>query len=139
MKRLLPLLLLLPTTLLLPPITPTTFAQAQTTTITPKDLAKRLAKTPKELLVVDVRSLAEFDLGHIPGALHIPIDTIQSGPGLKQIQTQIKGRQLITYCYSGVRSRRALAKLSRLGIQGLDLEGGIVEWRHQIDPKMAEP
>jgi sulfur-carrier protein adenylyltransferase/sulfurtransferase len=138
MKRLLPLLLLLPTTLLLPPITPTTLAQAQTT-ITPKALAKRLTEMPKELLVVDVRSLAEFDLGHIPGALHIPIDTIQSGPGLKQIQTQIKGRQLITYCYSGVRSRRALAKLSRLGIQGLDLEGGIVEWRNQIDPKMAEP
>ncbi len=139
MKRLLPLLFLLSPTLLLSPRPQTTLAQAQPTTITPKALAKRLTETPKELLVVDVRSKAEFDLGHIPGALHVPIDTIQSGQGLKQIQTQIKGRQLVTYCYSGVRSRRALDKLIPLGIQGLDLEGGIVEWRNQIDPKMAEP
>jgi sulfur-carrier protein adenylyltransferase/sulfurtransferase len=135
--------LLLILTLLLPPTLTTTAqttqAQTQTTTITPKALAKRLTETPKELLVVDVRSKAEFDLGHIPGALHVPIDTIQSGPGLKQIKAQLKGRQLVTYCYSGVRSRRALDKLNTLGIQGLDLEGGIVEWRHQIDPKMAEP
>lgn len=136
--------LLLILTLLLPPtltanVVQTTLAQTQPTSITPKALAKRLTETPKQLLIVDVRSLAEFDLGHIPGALHVPIDTIQSGPGLKQIKTQIKGRQLVTYCYSGVRSRRALDQLSRLGIQGLDLEGGIVEWRNQIDPKMAEP
>jgi rhodanese-related sulfurtransferase len=135
--------LLLILTLILPPTLTTTVqttqAQTQTTTITPKALAKRLTETPKELLVVDVRSLAEFNLGHIPGALHVPIDTIQAGPGLKQIKTQIKGRQLVTYCYSGVRSRRALDQLNTLGIQGLDLEGGIVEWRHQIDPKMPEP
>jgi rhodanese-related sulfurtransferase len=135
--------LLLILTLLLPPTLTTTVqttqAQTQPTTITPKALAKRLTETPKELLVVDVRSKAEFNLGHIPGALHVPIDTIQAGPGLQQIKTQIKGRQLVTYCYSGVRSRRALDQLNTLGIQGLDLEGGIVEWRHQIDPKMPEP
>jgi rhodanese-related sulfurtransferase len=138
MKRLLPLLLLLST----PLITQAQATQAQATqaqTITPKALAKRLTETPNEILVVDVRSKAEFDLGHLPGALHLPIDTIQSGPVLQQIKTQIKGRQLVTYCYSGVRSRLALAQLSRLGLQGLDLEGGIVEWRNQIDPKMAEP
>ncbi|NJM46492.1 MAG: rhodanese-like domain-containing protein [Alkalinema sp. RU_4_3] len=114
-------------------------AQAQPTTITPKALAKRLTETPKEVFVVDVRTQAEFDQGHIPGAIHIPIDSIQSGQGLRQIQTQIQGRQLVTYCYSGVRSRLVLNQLIPLGIQGLDLEGGIVEWRNQIDPKMAEP
>lgn len=139
MKHLLPILLFLSAPELGMMLPTNAQVQPQSKRITPKALAKQLTETPQKLLILDVRSEDEFKQAHLPGAIHIPLDKLQSDQSLQQLKTQLKARQLVTYCHSGVRSRLALIKLHSIGIQGLDLEGGIVEWRKQIDPKMPEP
>lgn len=110
---------------------------AESPEITPAQLVQQLNNT--KILLVDVRTKAEFERGHLPGAMHLPIDQIESGDAIKQIQMQLSDRQLVTYCHSGQRSHRALAKLRQAGITGQNLTGGIVAWRQQIDPQMPEP
>ena len=46
-----------------------------------------------EAVVVDVRSRAAWDQGHVPGALHIPVDEVTAH--LAQLP---KDKLIITYC-----------------------------------------
>ncbi len=61
-------------------------------------------------LVIDVRETGEYDEGHIPGAVNIPIRTIAAN--LDKIPTD---RQVYVYCKSGFRAGEALASLGMLG------------------------
>lgn len=45
--------------------------------------------------IVDVRSAEAFEVSHIPGALHIPVETIEANPGRIDID---KNEWIITYC-----------------------------------------
>ena len=45
------------------------------------------------VLVIDVRDATSFAQGHIPGALHIPMASVESN--LDRIP---KGREIVTYC-----------------------------------------
>jgi len=53
-------------------------------------------------LVIDVRSEAEFDGGHAPGSVNIPLDQLQ-----ENISRLNKNKPIITCCASGVRSATA--------------------------------
>ncbi|MSQ92041.1 MAG: hypothetical protein EXR87_03775 [Gammaproteobacteria bacterium] len=44
--------------------------------IEPQALSERMESGDTELLVLNVRSVAEFDEGHIPGAINIPHDSL---------------------------------------------------------------
>lgn len=58
----------------------------------------------KDALIVDVRTKKEYQAGHIPGSLNVPLDTITSQlAALKK-----RGKPVITVCASGTRS--AIAK-----------------------------
>jgi rhodanese-related sulfurtransferase len=110
--------------------------------ISPTDLQTQLADPSQPTVLIDVRTPEEFQRGHLPSALSIPIQQIESGEGLALIRAQLSKRssaQLITYCHSGTRSHRVLHQLHQLGIVGTNLKGGIVAWREQVDPKMPEP
>ena len=63
-------------------------------------------------VVIDVRTAAEYDRGHIPKALNIPVDRINTS-----IQ-RIKGfaRPVILCCNSGARSSIALQSLKANGV-----------------------
>ncbi len=111
---------------------------AETPQISVQDLKAKRDRQPSQILLIDVRSPGEFAQAHLPGAVLIPIDDIEQGPGLQQIQQQLGDRQLITYCHSGPRSQRALAKLRQAGIPGQNLTGGIIRWRDQIDPSLPK-
>jgi len=63
-------------------------------------------------LVIDVRSPAEFHSGHLPAALNLPLDEIEST--LPQ-RVQDKNQVLLLHCQSGMRSGLALRKLKALG------------------------
>lgn len=77
--------------------------------------------------VVDVRELDEFtgDGGHIPGALHVPLATLQAAASQWP-----RDEAIITVCRSGARSERAAKLLQRLGFQNvLNLSGGMLAWQ----------
>lgn len=72
--------------------------------------AKKLIKNGAH--VVDVRTNIEWNLGHFPGALHIPVSKLKS--------TKIplsKDDVIVVYCNTGQRSRAAAELLKSLGYE----------------------
>ncbi|MDF3130228.1 rhodanese-like domain-containing protein [Kiritimatiellaeota bacterium B1221] len=70
---------------------------------------------------VDVRTLAEFNAGHIPGAIHLPYDEIQADHVLIQKDELNREDTLYLYCRSGRRSRIAQSSFEKLGFQVKDI------------------
>ena len=67
----------------------------------------------KGAIIVDVRTAAEYDGGHIPGAFNIPIDRINiSIPRIKA-----SNKPVVVCCNTGTRSSTALQLLKAQGVQ----------------------
>ena len=79
------------------------------------------------VVVVDVRSAAEFAEGHIKGA--ILIDQGQSDFVEKAKATLPIDKKIAVYCRSGRRSANAAGKLADVGYQCVNLKGGIMAWK----------
>ena len=78
-------------------------------------------------LLLDVREPSEYNSGHLPDALHIPLSQIRSrSDELAKYAT----RPVIVYCERGVRSSGAASALAKLGFaRVLELRGGLRAWR----------
>jgi phage shock protein E len=63
-------------------------------------------------LVIDVRTPAEFNSGHLPGTINLPLDGIEASLPRR---VQDKNQVLLLHCQSGMRSGIAVKKLKRLG------------------------
>ncbi|MFN3698314.1 MAG: MBL fold metallo-hydrolase [Pseudobdellovibrio sp.] len=74
--------------------------------------------------VLDIRSLEEFQNGHIYGAIHIPVEELSKKHDIIQSNNLI-----VTYCgKGGGRSDRAATILNEIGRTSLPLEGGYYSW-----------
>jgi rhodanese-related sulfurtransferase len=74
--------------------------------------------------VVDVRTPAEWNGGHIPQAEHVPLDSILARP-----RDVLKGDNLIFVCQVGQRSALAAEMAAAVGFKTLyNLEGGTDAW-----------
>jgi sulfur-carrier protein adenylyltransferase/sulfurtransferase len=100
--------------------------------ISAAQLAQRIKTAGLPISLIDVREPAEFAASHLPRAINIPLDTIeQHGRQLPHAGT------VIFMCRSGVRSQRACALASRMGvIEAWQLEGGLQAWKSEIDPSL---
>jgi rhodanese-related sulfurtransferase len=78
-------------------------------------------------VLVDVRSRAEFDGGHIIDARHVPQEELaQAGESLKRFKDKV----VITCCESGMRSGAATRVLQAQGFtKVVNLRGGLQAWR----------
>jgi rhodanese-related sulfurtransferase len=70
--------------------------------------AELSSTTPPVLL--DVRTLREFEQGHLEGALHIPVDDLRF-----ELAAVPKNRRVVVYCRSGYRAHLALRVLRQNG------------------------
>ena len=80
-------------------------------------------------LLLDVRSPAEFEAGHLEGAVNIPHD--QLGGRLDEVLRLTGGdrsRPIVAYCRSGRRSGLAKATLGEAGFSRVSNLGGIGDW-----------
>ena len=78
-------------------------------------------------LFVDVRPRDEWDEGHLPGALHLPRNNLES-----RVEALIpdKSRELVVYCESGTRSAFAAKSLHDLGYtNAVNLSDGFAGWK----------
>lgn len=82
-------------------------------------------RTTPGAVLVDVREVDEFRLGHIPGAINQPLSNIS------QIKIP-KDRTLFVYCLRGSRSRRAVGILKRMGYSAKSI-GGITAYKGEIE------
>jgi hydroxyacylglutathione hydrolase len=75
-------------------------------------------------VVVDVRSAAEHEGGHITGALNIPLTQLD-----ERIGEIPPGRPVVVHCEGGYRSAIAASLLQKLGRRGVhDMVGGYKAW-----------
>ena len=83
-------------------------------------------------LLLDVRSQAEFDAGHVLDARHIPQDQLASSiETLKKYQEKV----VIACCESGMRSGAAARLLQAQGFtRVVNLKGGLQAWRAENLP-----
>jgi len=69
--------------------------------------------------LLDVRSAAEHQRGHIPGSLHIPVDELRG-----RLQEISPAQPLVVYCQVGLRGYTALRILQQKGFSVRNLSGG---------------
>ena len=103
------------------------FHQPSVAEITPE---QAMSKQQEGALIVDVRELYEWNEGHIPGAVHIPLASLSGRLGELDAS-----RETITVCHSGSRSRSAAQSLQKAGFaQVNNLAGGMISWTRQRLP-----
>ena len=79
---------------------------------------------PNESQLVDVRTRAEFEKGHIPQALHIPIDELRD-----RISELDPNKPVIVYCQVGLRGYLSERILRQRGFTDvINLAGGYYSW-----------
>jgi rhodanese-related sulfurtransferase len=88
--------------------------------ITPRELDQK-----KGIVLLDVRSDREYEQGHIPGAVHVPLSDI--GDRVKKLK---KDKEVVVYCRSGNQSIWAIKRLMGMGYKNLyNLKGGYNAWK----------
>jgi phage shock protein E len=90
-------------------------------------LAKKLVK--EGALLIDVRSPDEFGDKHLPGAINIPVEQVQSRLAeVEKLAGGDKKKPIVVYCHSGARSRMAKRTLVRGGFEQVTNMGSIEDW-----------
>ena len=92
--------------------------------------AKNIMDT-QEAVVLDVREQDEYDSGHIPGAVLLPVGTISEDTAAAVIPA--KDSVVLVYCRSGNRSKTASSALAGLGYTGVCEFGGINTWPYETE------
>jgi len=105
-----------------------------------------------ELTILDVRSEDEFSgrggypcdprQGHIPGARHLEVERLFTGPGaphepwgIRELAGLPEGAAIVAYCHSGSRSALAALALRAAGYDARNYPGSWHEWsRHEDLP-----
>ncbi len=92
--------------------------------------AKEMMDT-QEVLILDVREQSEYDGGHIPGAVLLPVGSIDEESAAAVIPE--KDSVVLVYCRSGNRSKKAAKALADLGYTAIYDFGGITTWPYDIE------
>jgi len=100
------------------------------TQISAQDAKEMMQQTP-DAIILDVREQDEFDSGHIPGAVLLPVGTITESSAAALIPA--KDSIVLVYCRSGNRSKTASAVLVDLGYTQVYEFGGIIDWPYDIE------
>nr|WP_302104716.1 rhodanese-like domain-containing protein [Polycladomyces sp. WAk] len=82
-----------------------------------------MARKKDRIGVLDVRKAEEWTKGHIPGAIHIPLDELPLRLGELD-----PNREWIVVCRSGNRSAKACAYLAERGFRVRNMRGGMLAW-----------
>ncbi len=99
--------------------------------VEPSEVAPRVAAGDGPL-IIDVRETAEWDQGHLPGAVHIPRGFLESRVAAATSGTD---QELLISCASGQRSLLAAKTLADMGYSnGTSLAGGFARWTQNNYP-----
>lgn len=100
-------------------------------------LPSSLAKLEKsKVFVIDVRPKIEFETGHIPGAVSMPIDELP-----KRIGELPKEKQIAAYCRGAycLFADEAVQILTKNGFNAIKMEEGWAEWKDRSNGKVITP
>src|SRR5688500_7205050 len=99
-------------------------AKQRITEVSPQDVRDAIARGD-DLALIDVREPNEWNLGHLPGAAHIPRGVLESS-----IESRVpRERRVVLYCASGNRSALAAETLGQMGYRDVaSMAGGFRGW-----------
>ncbi len=91
----------------------------------PRDEVLQLLRD-ETILVIDVRPTAEYEYGHVPGAISIPAERLT-----EHLDGLPRGRRIVAYCRGKycMSADEAVAVLRDRGFDAVRLDGGLPEWR----------
>jgi len=96
--------------------------------ITPDQLAEKLG----EVTLLDVREPYEWDLSHLSGAIHIPLQQL-----MRRLDEVPRDKEIVVYCRMGGRSAHAQHVMLEHGFTRVrNLAGGLIAWARQQDPSL---
>ncbi|UNX55139.1 rhodanese-like domain-containing protein [Georgenia sp. TF02-10] len=87
---------------------------------------------PEGYVLLDVREQDEWDAGHAPGAVHIPMGDLPD-----RIDDLPEG-ELLVVCRTGGRSGRSVAWLNQAGFDAYNVDGGMSAWAKTGLPLSSE-
>ena len=97
------------------------------------DLSQVPDPLPEQLTVLDVREHVEWQHGRIDGAVHIPLQQ------LPERADEVSGvARVLVVCKVGGRSAQATAYLQQIGVDAVNLEGGMLEWSAAGRPMVGD-
>ncbi|WP_407653423.1 ArsR/SmtB family transcription factor [Brevibacillus ruminantium] len=93
-----------------------------------EELMERMEKG--EVLLVDVRPREEYEIGHIPGAISVPVEELE-----KHLAALPADKEIVAYCRGPycLMSAQAVEILRTKGIKASRLEEGVHEWHHYVE------
>ncbi|MBI2439582.1 MAG: rhodanese-like domain-containing protein [Candidatus Moranbacteria bacterium] len=95
--------------------------------ISVRELQEILAKKDEDVVVIDVRTKAEYEEKHIAGVSHAPLDEIE-----RYVEVFKKYKTVYVCCQSGNRSMQACVKLASLGLSDIvNVRGGLLAWEEE--------
>ena len=99
-------------------------AKQRITEVTPQQV-REMRERGDDVAIIDVREPNEWNLGHIPGATHIPRGVLESS-----IEPRVpRERKVVLYCASGNRSALAAETLGQMGYGDVaSMSGGFRGW-----------
>jgi rhodanese-related sulfurtransferase len=103
---------------------------------TPGEVQTRLAEDAG-IIVLDVRTPEEYHgpTGHLDGARLLPVQELAER--VDELDA-CRGRTVVVYCRSGVRSVAATRFLTAEGIHAVNMTGGILQWIAERRPVVHE-
>ncbi|MGH2787813.1 MAG: ArsR/SmtB family transcription factor [Actinomycetota bacterium] len=92
--------------------------------LTKEELAKRLRRKD-DLLVLDVRPVEEYEAGHVPGAVSIPVAELK-----RRLKELPKNKEIVAYCRGSfcAFAPEAARFLGKKGFQTRVLDAGLPDW-----------
>ena len=94
-----------------------------------QETAKEMMDT-QEVVILDVREQNEYNSGHIPEAILLPVGTITEDTAAAVIEDT--DTVVLVYCRSGNRSKTASQALADLGYSNVYEFGGINDWPYEV-------
>ena len=94
-----------------------------------QELAYDLMRTGADVVLIDVRTTAEFERAHIPESISFPLSRIEQDA----METFSLDTTLLVICQSGNRSAEAVQLLTDLGFTNVYDIGGIMTWPGDIN------
>jgi phage shock protein E len=114
------------------PPRPSAESEERAPLITQSDLLSKLERKDSGVVVLDVRTAAEFAAGHVPGALNVSHDELPARLGEL---AALRDKPVVLYCRSGRRTQIAEGALRQAGFTKLlHLEGDWLAWEAQKRP-----
>jgi rhodanese-related sulfurtransferase len=91
---------------------------------------------PEDVALLDVREDDEWTAGHAPQAVHVPMGQVSLR--VKEIAASFPESPVYVVCRSGMRSAQITAYLLEIGLDAVNVEGGMESWVADGRPLVSE-